>query len=376
MSKRSGDIQTAYKRAKAPKEDAGLLEFISNLQKLKDKTSDDIRAKAPKEDNGLLECISNLQKLKDKTSKNDIQTAYKRAKAPKEDDGLLEFISNLQKLKDKTAVLSSYLVRMQKFRPDMVLLYGKLGFQGKGYFIVISPVVAGITSQRPFLNIEVDVLFEDIEIKMDLFDVTGIVGHHSSDCNTLECSDLIPIQEWCNVHAQYAETLLPLLELEARKQIETPIPLLTEEKAQDLRSKEIERYNAWKISAKAIGDGLSAKFPGVEINESEQGLNLFIPLPTKLEDMKYKIEVQFIYTDARFDDDTRCATEYNFVNVCIHYLEKGEDWKKLDMDVEFEDGFGFIPLYLLKPEKAFDIFMTHFKFILISAESMCKKHLE
>ncbi len=309
-----------------------------------------------------------------KRSGEDIQTAYKRAKAPKEDDGLLEFISNLQKLKDKTAVLSSYLVRMQKFRPDMVLLYGKLGFQGKGYFIVISPVVASITSQQPFLNIEVDVLFEDIEIKMNLFDITGIVGHHSSDCNTLECSDLIPIQEWCNVHAQYVETLLPLLELEARKQIEAPIPF--EEKAYDSRSKEIERHNAWKMSAKAIGDGLSAKLPGVEINEDEEGVTLCIPLQTRSKGMKYKIEVQFISTEACFDDGTRCATDCNFVNVCVHYLEEGKDWEKWDMDVESEDGFGFIPLYLLKPEKAFDIFMTHFKFIFISAESMCKEHLE
>lgn len=287
------------------------------------------------------------------------ETAYKRKE--RKDTGLLGFIKDL---KTTTEILGCYLEQIQKLLPSLVLKYNKLGFEYKGYFIVVSPEVSVLKSSVPFLNLEVDVLFEDSETKLELFELTGIVGHHTHDENLLECSQCIPANEWCNVHAKYTKALLPMLEAAAQRAMDNK------------EQEEPERTKAWTSSVKSIVDGLSAQFPGNECENvvEESRLQSTIWIPVKSQPIaRYQIGITFTHNDACFADERRDGSDDNFVQLSIRYSED-DAWELLELDDDSERGFGFIPLYLLDPKDAFFVFMAHFNCVLGSLEDMCKRN--
>ncbi len=238
----------------------------------------------------------------------------------------------------------------------------KLVFEADKYSIIFSPIVKHMTSSNPFLDIEIELKFQDRKFNLDAFDMTGIIGHRSSD-TVLEVSDLVPKSAYPSIYGKYAAIVLPFLHAEAKKHIEGV------EKPSSMD--EEKKLKNWHDSLQAIACGLEKKYKATIDDEEDQDhaipeqYTIWIPVDVNSNPVDcYQVGLKFNY-----DNDA------NFVQMLLQFGEE-DQWEDLEVDDNSEGGFGFIPLWLLTPENAFDVFMAHFEIVLPAFVSMCERHAE
>ena len=239
----------------------------------------------------------------------------------------------------------------------MVLKNDKLGFEGEKYFILFSPDVRHMIMPNPFFDIKKDVVFENAELGMNLFEVTGIMGKQSSDC-TLEVSPLIPSTQWPTIYALYAQAILPLLHVEAKNKITGKVLIYFREVAA-------------LASLQAIVAGIKKQFPKTEVDEKDDmRIDVWIPVE-KIEPNQHMYQIGLLFACGDGDD--------NFLKVALRFREPCtflgvQGWQDLDTDDDCEGGFGFPPLHLLTPANAFGIFSANLDFVFPAFSEMCQRH--